>query len=48
MNYFTQFMLLIYDRVLCDDIEGLALFRSVENDRVQLGGLELLIEFRWM
>jgi hypothetical protein len=35
----------VHDRVLCDDIEGLALFCSVENDRGQLCGSELLTEF---
>jgi len=34
----------VYDRVLCDDIESLALFCSVENDRGQLCGSELFTE----
>jgi endoglycosylceramidase len=35
----------IYDRVLCDDVEGPALFRSVLNDLTQLGGSAFLTEF---
>ena len=35
----------IYDRVLCDDIEGPALFRSVQIDLTQLGGGAFLTEF---
>ncbi len=35
----------IYDRVLCDDIEGPALFSSVQNDLIQLGGSAFLTEF---
>ncbi len=35
----------IFDRVLCDDIEGPALFRSVQNDLVQIGGSAFLTEF---
>jgi endoglycosylceramidase len=34
-----------YDRVLCDDVEGPALFRSVQNDLAQLGGSAFLTEF---
>jgi endoglycosylceramidase len=35
----------IFDRVLCDDVEGPALFRSVQNDLVQTGGAAFLTEF---
>lgn len=35
----------IYDRVLCDDVEGPALFRSVQVDLKQLGGSAFLTEF---
>lgn len=35
----------IIDRVLCDDIEGPALFRSVQNDLIQTGGSSFLTEF---
>lgn len=35
----------IYDRVLCDDVEGPALFRSVQIDLNQLGGSAFLTEF---
>lgn len=35
----------IFDRLLCDDVEGPALFRSVQNDLVQLGGSAILTEF---
>lgn len=35
----------VFDRLLCDDIEGPALFRSVKNDLVQLGGSAFLTEF---
>jgi len=35
----------IFDRVVCDDVEGPALFRSVQNDLVQLGGSAFLTEF---
>jgi endoglycosylceramidase len=35
----------IYDRLLCDDVEGPALFRSVQNDLIQLGGSAFLTEF---
>ena len=34
-----------YDRVLCDDLEGPALFRSVQIDLIQLGGGAFLTEF---
>lgn len=34
-----------YDRVLCDDLEGPALFRSVQIDLVELGGGAFLTEF---
>ena len=35
----------IYDRVVCDDVEGPALFRSVQVDLAQLGGSAFLTEF---
>jgi endoglycosylceramidase len=35
----------VFDRVLCDDVEGPALFRSVLNDLTQLGGSAFLTEF---
>lgn len=35
----------IYDRLLCDDVEGPALFRSVQVDLSQLGGSAFLTEF---
>ena len=35
----------IFDRLLCDDVEGPALFRSVQNDLVQTGGSAMLTEF---
>ncbi|CAF3878742.1 unnamed protein product [Rotaria sp. Silwood1] len=35
----------IFDRVLCDDVEGPAVFRSVEIDLAQLGGSAFLTEF---
>ncbi len=34
-----------FDRVLCDDVEGPALFRSVQTDLSQLGGSAFLTEF---
>jgi len=34
-----------FDRVLCDDVEGPALFRSVQTDLNQLGGSAFLTEF---
>ncbi|CAF0900617.1 unnamed protein product [Rotaria sordida] len=34
-----------FDRVLCDDIEGPAVFRSIEIDLAQLGGSAFLTEF---
>ena len=35
----------VFDRVLCDDIEGPALFRSVQTDIAQIGGSAFLTEF---
>ncbi len=35
----------VFNRVLCDDIEGPALFRSVQNDLAQIGGSAFLTEF---
>ena len=35
----------IYDRLVCDDVEGPALFRSVQVDLTQLGGSAFLTEF---
>ncbi|CAF2160118.1 unnamed protein product [Rotaria magnacalcarata] len=35
----------VFDRVLCDDIEGPALFNSVQIDLEQLGGSAFLTEF---
>jgi endoglycosylceramidase len=35
----------VFDRLLCDDVEGPALFRSVQTDLVQLGGSAFLTEF---
>lgn len=35
----------VIDRVLCDEIEGPALFRSVQNDLIQTGGSSFLTEF---
>ncbi len=35
----------IFNRVLCDDVEGPALFHSVQNDLVELGGSAFLTEF---
>ena len=35
----------VFDRVLCDDVEGPALFRSVQTDLEQLGGSALLTKF---
>ena len=35
----------VFDRVLCDDVEGPALFRSVQTDIGQLGGSAFLTEF---
>jgi endoglycosylceramidase len=35
----------VVDRVLCDDIEGPALFRSVQTDLTKLGGSAFLTEF---
>lgn len=35
----------IFERVICDDIEGPALFRSVQKDLIQTGGAAFLTEF---
>ncbi|CAF1172342.1 unnamed protein product [Adineta steineri] len=35
----------VFDRLLCDDVEGPALFRSVQTDLAQLGGSAFLTEF---
>lgn len=35
----------VFDRLLCDDVEGPALFRSVQTDLTQLGGSAFLTEF---
>jgi endoglycosylceramidase len=35
----------VFDRVLCDDVEGPALFRSVQIDVAQIGGSAFLTEF---
>ncbi len=35
----------IFDRVLCDGVEGPALFHSVQTDLVELGGSAFLTEF---
>ena len=35
----------IFDRVLCDDIEGPALFQSVEQELARVGGSSFLTEF---
>ncbi|CAF2270846.1 unnamed protein product [Rotaria magnacalcarata] len=35
----------IFDRVLCDDVEGPAVFSSVEIDLAQIGGSSFLTEF---
>ena len=35
----------IFDRAVCDDVEGPALFRSVQKDLAQIGGSAFLTEF---
>lgn len=35
----------IFDRILCDDVEGPALFHSVQKDLGQLGGASFMTEF---
>lgn len=35
----------IFERAICDDVEGPALFRSVQNDLAQVGGSSFMTEF---